>query len=218
MWIIDAHRDDGKRFVVHADELLTAHCRSEGVKPSTDFSVRNFQRPGRLCCPTQEVKALGTMLPKSFILSLVGVLVVTFSVFAGTSVLEGVVKDASGRPIKGADVRIEAKNFSKILKTDASGHYVTDKVMLVINGQVKALILDAKTQLDKPTQLNFDLGGKRASAKKHTKMVWIPSNIIGGGRWVEVDDNGEKVRGPQGHHEHQGEYPPLTRGNNARLI
>ena len=32
--------------------------------------------------------------------------------------------------------------------------------MLVINGQVKAPILDAKTQLDKPTQLNFDLSGK----------------------------------------------------------
>ena len=108
-----------------------------------------------------------TMLLKSLIFSLVGVLLVTFSVFAGTSVLEGVVKDATGRPIKGADVRIEAKNFSKILKTDASGHYVTHglpvgtyKVMLVINGQVKASILDAKTQLDKPTQLNFDLSGK----------------------------------------------------------
>jgi hypothetical protein len=24
MWIADAHRDDGKRFVVHADEKLTA--------------------------------------------------------------------------------------------------------------------------------------------------------------------------------------------------
>jgi len=143
--------------------------------------------------------------PRSLILTLVGVLLVTFSVFAGTSILEGVVKDATGRPIKGADVRIEAKNFSKILKTDASGHYVTDglaagtyKVMLVINGQVKAVILDAKTQLDKPTQLNFDLSGKRASAKKHTRMVWIPSNIIGsniigGGRWVEVDDNGNIV-------------------------
>ena len=110
---------------------------------------------------------MGTMLPKSLILSLVGVLLVRFSVFAGTSVLEGVVKDATGRPIKGANVRIEAKNFSKILKTDASGHYVTDglavgtyKVMLVINGQVKASILDAKTQLDKPTQVNFDLSGK----------------------------------------------------------
>jgi hypothetical protein len=107
------------------------------------------------------------MLPKSLILSLVGVILVMFSAVAGTSVLEGVVKDATGRPIKGADVRIEAKNFSKILKTDANGHYVTHglpvgtyKVMLVINGQVKGSILDAKTQLDKPTQLNFDLSGK----------------------------------------------------------
>jgi len=108
------------------------------------------------------------MFPKSLILSLVGVLLVTFGVFAGGgSVLEGVVKDATGHPVKGADVRIEAKNFSKILKTDASGHYVTEglavgtyKVTLVINGQVKASILDAKTQADKPTQLNFDLSGK----------------------------------------------------------
>jgi len=23
-WIVDAHRDDGKRFIVHADEKLTA--------------------------------------------------------------------------------------------------------------------------------------------------------------------------------------------------
>jgi hypothetical protein len=32
MWIVDAHRDE-KRFVVHADEKLTAFCR-------TDFWVR----------------------------------------------------------------------------------------------------------------------------------------------------------------------------------
>ena len=105
------------------------------------------------------------MLSKSLILSLVGVLLVTLTVFAGTSVIEGVVKDTTGRPIKGANVRIEAKNFSKIVKTDANGHYITDglavgtyKVTLVINGQVKASI--AKTQVDKPTQLNFDLSGK----------------------------------------------------------
>ena len=124
------------------------------------------------------------MLPKSIILSLIGVLFVVFSVFAGTSVLEGVVKDADGYPIKGADVRIEAKNFSKILKTDANGHYVIDvlagrtyQVTLVINGQVKASIRDAKTQMNKSTQINFDLSGKRASADKvqrpaYGKDIW----------------------------------------------
>jgi hypothetical protein len=28
-WIVDAHRDDGKRFVVHADEILTAFLEAE---------------------------------------------------------------------------------------------------------------------------------------------------------------------------------------------
>ena len=170
--------------------------------------MKNFDHPMKRIkkCESKRLQKnlMNIIRPRSLILTLVGLLLVTFSAAADTSV-EGVVKDATGRPIKGADVRIEAKNFSKILKTDASGHYVTHglaagtyKVMLVINGQVKAVILDAKTQLDKPTQLNFDLSGKRASAKKHTRMVWIPSNIIGtniigGGRWVEVDDNGNIV-------------------------
>jgi hypothetical protein len=29
MWIVDAHRDDGKRFVVRADEKLTAFLELE---------------------------------------------------------------------------------------------------------------------------------------------------------------------------------------------
>ena len=98
-----------------------------------------------------------------------------FTAAAGTS-LEGVVKDSTGRPIKAADVRIEAKNFSQIVRTDASGHYIcyglgvgTYSVTLLVNGQVKASILDAKTQVDKTTQLNFDLAGTMASAEKNRK-------------------------------------------------
>jgi hypothetical protein len=29
IWIVDAHRDDGTRFIVHADELLTAFMELE---------------------------------------------------------------------------------------------------------------------------------------------------------------------------------------------
>ena len=143
------------------------------------------------------------IFPKS-LLTLVGVLLVTFTVWAGTSVLEGVVKDPDGRPVKGADVRIEAKNFSKVIKTDANGRYVCDglgvatyKVSLVINAQVKASIANAKTQSGKPAQLNFNLTGQTASAKKHTHMVYmrpdVDTHIGGGGQWVEVDDNGQIV-------------------------
>src|SRR5437763_5270922 len=138
------------------------------------------------------------MLPKSFGLTFALLLLVTLSVSGGTPSLQGYVKDANGRAVKGADIRIEAKNFAKLLKTDAAGHYVanglpvgTYKVTVVINGQLKASILDAKTQLNQPTQLNFALAGKKPRAQTH--MVWLPPDInsrIGGGRWVEVDNNG----------------------------
>ena len=122
----------------------------------------------------------------------------------GTSALEGVVKDPTGRPIKGADVRIETRSFAKVVKTDASGHYIssglavgTYKVTLVVNGSVKASIPNAKTQLGKSTQLNFDLAAQVASATKHIHSVWCPNEtgtLIGGtGRWIDVDDNGNIV-------------------------
>jgi len=31
LWIVDAHRDDGKRFVVRSDELLTAFLELERI-------------------------------------------------------------------------------------------------------------------------------------------------------------------------------------------
>jgi hypothetical protein len=120
------------------------------------------------------------MFLKSLGIGLIGLFVLAFSAWAGTPALEGVVKDPAGRPIKGADVRIEAKNFSKIVKTDASGHYISDglavgtyRVTLVVNGSVKASIMNAKTQLGKPTQLNFDLTAKTGPVKKHTHMVYV---------------------------------------------
>ena len=123
----------------------------------------------------------------------------SFSAAAGTSV-EGVVKDPTGGPIKAADVRIEANNFSKTIKTDTSGHYICDglgvgtyKITLVVNGKVKASILDAKTQAGKATQLNFNLTGNMVSTKKN--MVYVPPSVEThiGGRWVEVDENGNIV-------------------------
>ena len=61
---------------------------------------------------------------------------------------------------------------------------------------MKASILNAKTQSGKPTELNFDLTAKMAPVKKHTHMVYVhpdTGTLIGGGRWIEVDDNGNPV-------------------------
>jgi hypothetical protein len=141
---------------------------------------------------------------KSYSIGFVGLLFVAFSASAGTPALEGVVKDPTGHPIKGADVRIEARNgrnFSRIVKTDATGRYTSEglavgiyKVTLLVNGAVKASILNAQTQSGKPTQLNFELTAKTRPVKKH--MVWSPADTgthICNGRWVDEDDNGNVV-------------------------
>lgn len=131
-----------------------------------------------------------------------------FGASAGAATLEGTVKDASGRAVTKAIVRIEAKNFSKVTNTDARGHYTADglaigtyKVTLLVNGKVKASILDARTKNEGSTQLNFDLTGKSmttAPAKKKTHLVWVPgetgSLIASRGQWVEVDEKGVPVK------------------------
>jgi hypothetical protein len=38
IWIVDAHRDDGKRFIVHADEKLTAFLELESAIRSSSES------------------------------------------------------------------------------------------------------------------------------------------------------------------------------------
>jgi hypothetical protein len=173
------------------------------------------------------------MFLKSLGIGLIGLFVLAFSAWAETPALEGVVKDPAGRPIKGADVRIEAKNFSKIVKTDASGHYISDglaaatyKVTLVVNGSVKASIMNAKTQLGKPTQLNFDLTAKMAPVKKHTHMVYVAPDtgtLIGGGRWVEVDDNGNPVNSTTSNVDKMsgsavGNLIPSTAGRSSTIV
>jgi hypothetical protein len=145
------------------------------------------------------------MFTKSLQIGFVGLVLCAASAWAGSSTIQGVVKDAKGQAIKGADVRIESKDGSKLLKTvktDANGRYVSDglpagvyRVTLAVNGAVKASINNTKTKTDGPTQLNFDLkpvasSGATAAAKSGKHKVWVPNNTGThiGGRWVEVDD------------------------------
>ena len=139
--------------------------------------------------------------------ALLGLVLISGSAWAAISAIEGTVKDPKGQPVKGADIRIEAKDGSKLfktVKTDASGHYISDalpagtyRVTLIVNGAVKASINNTKTKLGAPTELNFDLkpgstSQVSGSVKKGKHMVWIPptTGTHLGGRWVEVDDNG----------------------------
>jgi hypothetical protein len=118
---------------------------------------------------------------------------------------QGFVKDAKGEPIKGADVRIESRDGKQMfgtVTTDPKGRYISQglqpgvyRVTLLVNGTVKASILNTRTKVDQPTQLNFDFKptSQAASITKGGKhVVWVPARTGShiGGNWVEVDDEG----------------------------
>jgi len=145
------------------------------------------------------------MFTKSLQIGLIGFVLSVASAWAGGSAIQGVVKDAKGQALKGADVRIESKDGKQhfnTVKTDAKGRYVSDglpvgvyRVTLVVNGAVKGSITDTKTKADQTTVLNFDLKPVRAAQtsanqKKGKHMVWVPASTGShiGGRWVEVPD------------------------------
>jgi hypothetical protein len=45
LWIVDAHRDDGKRFIMHADEKLTAFMELEAALIRTRPECRTTPTP-----------------------------------------------------------------------------------------------------------------------------------------------------------------------------
>jgi Carboxypeptidase regulatory-like domain len=121
--------------------------------------------------------------------------------------IQGFIKDAKGEPMKGTDVRIESRDGKQVfstVKTDSKGRYISQglqpgvyRVTLLVNGAVKASIMNTQTKANQPTQLNFDFkptsqAGNIAKGKKN--MVWVPNRTGShlGGTWVEVDDKGNE--------------------------
>jgi hypothetical protein len=147
------------------------------------------------------------LLLKSLRIGLIWLILSTANAWAAGSVLQGIVKDAKGHPIQGADIRIETKNGGRLLttvKTDVTGRYILEglpagnyRVTLTVNGAVKSSINNTTIESGEPTQLNFDLTSapnSRASATvtKGRHWVWIPA-FTGSrlpGHWVELNDSG----------------------------
>ena len=144
------------------------------------------------------------MFIKSIWIGFVGVMLLVASAWAANSVLQGIVKDANGHPIQGADIRIEATNTGRLFttaKTNVNGRYSLEglaagnyRVTLVVNGAVKGSINNTTLEPGESTQLNFELKQARASvtvtAAKGTHRIWVPP-FTGSrlpGRWIEVDD------------------------------
>jgi 5-hydroxyisourate hydrolase-like protein (transthyretin family) len=144
------------------------------------------------------------MFIKSIWIGFIGLMLFVASASAASSVLQGIVKDAKGHPIQGADVRIEATNTGRLLttvKTNINGRYNLEglaagnyRVTLVVNGAVKASINNTTLEPRESTQLNFELKqtGASVTVTKGKHWVWMPA-FTGSrlpGHWVEVDDSG----------------------------
>jgi hypothetical protein len=153
-----------------------------------------------------------SMFTKSLGTGFVGLFLCIASAWAGLGSIQGIVKDAKGQPIKGADVRVESRDGKQLfntVKTDAKGRYISQglkpgvyRVSLVVNGGVKSSIMNTSTKADRATQLNFDLKPVAATqantaAKSGKHMVWMPpaTGSHTGGRWVEVDEAGSSDAG-----------------------
>ena len=152
------------------------------------------------------------MLTKLLRMGIIGLMLYAVNAWAGPASIQGIVKDAKGQPIKGADVRIESRDGKQLLgtiKTDAKGRYISQglqpgvyRVSLVVNGAIKTSITNTKTKSDQATQLNFNLkpvAASQASAagKSGKHMVWVPASTGShiGGSWVEVDESGNAGAG-----------------------
>ena len=143
------------------------------------------------------------MFIKSIWTGFIGVVLFVAGASAASFVLQGIVKDAGGHPIQGADIRIEATKTGRLLatvKTSVDGRYSLEglpagkyRVTLVVNGTVKASINNTPLQLSEPTHLNFELKPTRTAitVTKGTHRIWVPP-FTGSrlpGRWVDVDDS-----------------------------
>jgi hypothetical protein len=144
------------------------------------------------------------MFIKSIWIVFIGIVLSVTSALAAGPGLQGIVKDAKGHPIQGADIRVEATNTGRLLttlKTNVEGRYSLEglaagkyRVTLVVNGAVKASINNTTLEPGESTHLNFELKQTRASVTvtKGKHSVWMPA-FTGSrlpGRWVEVDDSG----------------------------
>ena len=138
------------------------------------------------------------------VVSISGLLSVTARADA-VATLNGVVRDAKGAPLRGAEIRIVGSDASKVgrIHTDAAGRYNyagletgTYSVTLIVGGVTKASINNVKTKSGEVQTLNFDLQGSAGARPfangKH--YVWVPlqtgSHL---GTWAEVENDGQAL-------------------------
>lgn len=133
-------------------------------------------------------------------LALVALMGMTVAAWAEGNAIKGTVKDADGKVVAGADIRIEridGKAPVAVTKTDAKGQYGFKglavgkyKLTALVNNVPKSAA-SILTRNDGWVRVDFDLKTAAAGKKGKKHYVWVKGNEPGshiGGRWVEVED------------------------------
>ena len=114
---------------------------------------------------------------------------------------EGRVVGADGKPLQGAEIRIERNDKTGApvtIQTNAKGSYAssalpagTYKISVVQNGAVKSNIT-VKT-VGEPARIDFDLEPSGKQIKHYVLVSGTGTHLAA--RWIEVDANGTPIAG-----------------------
>ena len=121
---------------------------------------------------------------------------------AQASGIQGQVRGLDGRPLQGAEVRIERKDSTGApvtIQTNTKGNYAssalpagTYKISVVENGAVKSNVT-IKTA-GETARVDFNLKAAGGNNIKHYVLVSGTGSHLGA-RWVETDANGSPIAG-----------------------
>jgi hypothetical protein len=117
---------------------------------------------------------------------------------AESSSIQGDVLGTDGRPLKGAEIRIERKDkptAPATIITNGKGYYSSAalaaglyRISVVVGGTVKSAVT-VRTVGDN-ARIDFNMSQSAGTSTKH--YVWVPGGVGShlGGRWVQADPNG----------------------------
>ena len=138
------------------------------------------------------------MFYRTLIISILFTGGLVLSATAASSSIQGDVLGTDGRPLKGAEIRIERKDqptAAATIVTNGKGYYSSAalaaglyRISVVVGSTVKSAVT-VRTVGDN-ARIDFDMSQTGGKGLKH--YVWVPGGVGShlGGRWVQADPNG----------------------------
>ena len=100
------------------DAAVNRQPKSVPERNQITRKLATLRSPNWILCVYHVAALFLVMFIKPIWIGFIGLMLFVASASAASSVLQGIVKDAKGHPIKGADIRIEATKTGRLLTID----------------------------------------------------------------------------------------------------